>query len=226
MSTVRASGLTQTEEVTREVMDKAMEEPAAEDPGEEREIVFRTPGFSRIRTEWRGDDALIVQRVQGAVEEKLIHGFPDAYALMNEVYDLVRTPELDGGGNPRKDRYGFIIWARTPTGSYDEDWSRLTRAQRETFMFEITTRIFGWEQQAVMLWTEAMLAKAQFEERFSIAYDLPMSGTIEDRTAAGKMDAADERYFAIYCAALSRGADSIVNSLKLLGQRLKDTMEV
>jgi hypothetical protein len=221
---VRASGLTQAEEIVAEEMKKIDVDPATEDPGEERTIKFRTPGFSRMRVEWRGDDLVIVRQVQNVVEDRLIHAFRDAYALLHELYDLVRTPEIVNG-QIVKDRHGFTIWKRNPiTGSFEEDWSKLTVKEKENLLFGLTTRIFGWEQRAAELWSEAMLAKAQYEERFSIAYDEPKVGTIDDRIAVGKKDAAEERYFAILMATLSRRADALVRSLSLLGQRVKDTL--
>ena len=69
-----------------------------------------------------------------------------------------------------------------------------------------------------------MFAKAQWEERFSIAFDAPMSGTVDDRRAAGNIDAREERYFAIFLSLYSRKADSIVRSMELLSQRLRDSM--
>lgn len=221
---VRASGETQASEEARQAGADAVVEPAAEDPGEEREIKFRTPGFSRIRTEWTPDDALVVLRVKGAVEERIISTFGDAFIVLHEVYDIVRTKQTNEEGAVVKDRFGFAMWERTQSGGFIEDWSKLGHKEREDFLFQITTRIFEWSQRATDAWTEAMLAKAQYEERFSIAYDEPVKGTIEDRTAKGKMEAAEERYFAILLAAYSRKADALVRSLELLGQRLKDAM--
>jgi hypothetical protein len=221
----RASGKTGAEEEAERAVEDAFANPAEEDPGEERTIRFRTPGFSRMRVEWRGEDAIIVNTQKTVVEDRLIRMFPDAYALLNEVYDVVRTPEVDEHGQIRRDRHGFVIWRRHPaTGSFEEDWSRLGKQERENFLFTITTRIFEWEQRAAEVWQESMLAKAQYEERFSIAFDEGMSGTVDDRTARGKKDAADERYFAILVATLSRRADALVRSMNLLGQRLKDTL--
>jgi hypothetical protein len=39
------------------------------------------------------------------------------------------------------------------------------------------------------------------------------------------MEAADERYFAIFESVLSRKADAIVRSMERLSQRLKDVMQ-
>lgn len=222
----RASGLTAAEEEAKEVVEESFADPATEDPGEERKVTFRTPGFSRMRTDWNGDDALVLSRVQMVIEDRIVTTFADAFSLMHEVYEVVRTPLTDAEGNIQRDRFGFPIWRRTPAGSFEEDWTRLGTKERENFLFQITTRIFDWEQRAADAWTEAMLAKAIYEERFSIAYDAPKTGTIDDRTARGKTDAADERYFAILMAAYSRKADALVRSLALLGQRLKDAMSL
>lgn len=78
--------------------------------------------------------------------------------------------------------------------------------------------------RAADAWTESMFAKAQWEERFGIAYGAPHDGTIEDRTSYAKRDAAEERYFAIFAASYSRKADALVRVMSTLGQRLKDSL--
>ena len=75
-------------------------------------------------------------------------------------------------------------------------------------------------------WGEAMFAKAMWEETFSIGYSASVSGTIDDRTAAGRIGAAEERYFAIFMTLYSRKAEAITRSMALLGQRLKDTLDL
>ena len=102
-----------------------------------------------------------------------------------------------------------------------EDFSKLRQPQKEHFMFSLTTRLFLWQQQAADVWAEAMFAKAQWEERFSIGYDAGRGGTIEGRTAKGRIDAREERYFAVLMSVHSRKADALVRSLELLTQRLK-----
>jgi hypothetical protein len=191
---------------------------------EERERTFRTPGFRRMRFDWRSEDRAIITQAKAAVDGRIIESFADAYQVMFEVYNLVRTPETGPDGGPIVDQWGFPTWKRGVSGGYEEDWTRLTLKEKENLMFTITTRIFEWEQRAVDAWAEAMLAKSQFEERFAIQYDEPMTGTVDDRKAFANREAAEERYFAIFLTTYSRKADALVRSLNLLGQRLKDSM--
>jgi hypothetical protein len=178
---------------------------------------WRTPGFQRMRIEWKGEDRPIVDRVKAVVESKLYTEFADAYALIYEVFELVRNETgHDAAGNP--------IWERDTAGNFVEDFSKLTLKQKEHFMFALTTRLFLWQQQAADAWGEAMFAKAQWEERFSIGYDAGKGGTIEGRTAKGRIDAREERYFGVLLSLYSRKADALVKSLELLTQRLKDSM--
>lgn len=221
----RASGDTAAEETVKEVAKEA-EEPAKVELPDERERTFRTPGFRRMRTNWTADTARILQEVQGAVDGRVMHDFLDAYQVMYEVYDLVRTPDVDANGAIKKDKYGFTVWRKTVTGNYEEDWTRLTTKQKENLLFAITTRLFEWEQRSADAWGEAMFAKALWEERFALAFDAPVTGTVDDRRAAGNKDAAEERYFAIYQSLYSKKAEAIVRSLNLLGQRIKDSMSL
>ena len=226
---VRASGETQADEVTKEESDALLEEIEIDAmphlPEEGYQLHFRTPGFSRMRTDWNGPEGDVVRSVLRAIDDRIQHEFLDAYEIMNTLYELVRTPETDAQGDPIRDAHGFKVWKRRENGTWDEDWTRLTRAQKENVLFEITARLFSWEQRAANRWTEAMLAKGAWEEAFSLAYRIPQGrATIEDRTAAAKADSADTRYFAIFAAAYSRRAEAIVRTMALIGQRLKDSL--
>ena len=221
---VRASGEKAASEEAQAEIQK-MDEPMEVELPEEREKKFRTPGFSRMRLDWRGEDSHIVSQAVAAVEGMITTKFSDAYEVMYQVYDLVRTPLVDEKtGEIQVDQWGLTLWKQTPSGSYEEDWSKMTLKEKEHFLFTITTRIFDLEQRAGNVWMEAMFAKAQFDERFAIAFDAPMSGTVDDRRAAGNIDAREERYFAIFLTAYSRKVDALVRTLGLLAQRIKDTM--
>ena len=224
----RASGEATASEVAKDLVEELDADIRVQLPDEddkEKRSKFRTPGFSRMRVDWRGDDQFVLAQVMDVVEKRIMVNFADAYQLMFEVYDTVRTREhVPGTGEVVLDSYGLPVWKRTSTGSFEEDFTRLTFKQREHYLFAITTRLFDWEQRAADAWGEAMIAKAMWEESFSIGYDAPMSGTIEDRTAAGRKHAADERYFAILVSYYSRRADAIARSMALLGQRLKDSL--
>lgn len=222
----RASGKTGATEEGEKSADELTSPPEDEVLPEEREEWFRAPGFQRMKTAWEGEDARQMQRVQGAIERRVFETFPEAYALMSDLYDIVRTPEADPTtGEIKKDPYGFVVWQRHPvTGVYLEDWTLLTIRQREDFLFRLVTSLFEWEQRAANLWTEAMFAKGMFVERFSIQYDAPMHGTIDDRNARGNKEAAEERYFALMNAAVSRRADALIRTMTRLEQRIKDVM--
>lgn len=221
-----ASGKTQTQEQT-EAASEAAHEPVEDAVlPEERKVSFRTPGFARMKLDWNTDDRPVVERAKAAVEGRIIRLFGDAYAVMYDLYKIVRTPVVDPAtGEPKVDQFGFYQWEQDEAGDYIEDWSNLGMRQREDFLFKITTRLFDWEQRAADLWMESMLAKGQWEERFASQYDAPVSGTIDDRRARGNMHSTDERYFAIYTAALSKKADAVVRTMTLLSQRIKDSMQ-
>jgi hypothetical protein len=224
MATRTRSTDEQAAEVLAEIQADA-DKPAEAALPEERKFNFRTPGFSRMRFEWRPDDQEVITSAREQVERQIITLFADAYQVMYEVYETVRTQAADANGEPLVDHYGLPVWVKTNSGAWEEDFTRLTSRAKEHFLFKITTNLFDWEQRSADLWGEAMFAKAQWEERFAIAFDEGVSGTVDDRRARGNKDAAEERYFAIFLSLLSRKADAIVRSLNLLGQRLKDSMQ-
>lgn len=219
---VRASGLTPAQEETREVAKEADQEIHPELP-DERERRFQTHGFSRMRTDWRGPDAVMMSSVHTIVSHRIAERFSDAFEIMYELYDVVREPVIVDGV-PKVDEYGMTEWKIGPSGKYIEDWSKLTLRQRERFLYLITTRLFDWTQKSAELWGESMMAKALWEEAFAIGFESTPGGkaTIDDRRARGTRESAPDRYFAILTAYYSRKADAIVRTMELLSQRLKD----
>lgn len=201
---------------------ETFEEPMNVELPEERERRFQRVGLSRLRIDWRGEDAMMMARVHQVVDTKLFEDFQDVYSIMFELYEVVREPVMDGD-QPQLDQVGFPVWRRTPSGNYVEDWSKLTSRQRERFLFQITTRLFEWQQRAIAAWAEAMFAKAVWEEAFSKGYEsLAGNKTVEARTSHAKVESADDRYFAIFVTYYSRKAESVVKTMELLSQRLKD----
>jgi hypothetical protein len=204
--------------------EAAPETPLAESVVDtERMVRFDHPGFSRMRTEWAGPDRAMIQRIQSTIEGAILNHFEDAYLLMYEIYDIVREPQVKDDGEIVTDNFGFTVFQRSPTGAYYEDWARLGHVQREHLIYRLTTSLFEWSQRAANLWTEAMFAKAIWQEEFAHYFDVPVSGTVDDRNAKGNLGSAEARYFAIFTSALSRKADAIVRNMELLNQRLKDT---
>ena len=221
----RASGKPAATEEGEKSADELTTPPEEKVLDVEREEWFRAPGFQRMKTAWEGEDKRQMDRVQNVIDTTVLEIFADAYAVMSDLYDLVREPMVAEGGEIQTDPHGFTMWARNPlTGSYVEDWSMLTTRQREDFLFRITTSLFDWEQRSADLWTKAMFSKGMFVERFSIQYDAPIAGTIDDRNAKGNVEAAEERYFALMNSAVSRKADALVRTMTNLQLRLKDVL--
>jgi hypothetical protein len=221
----RASGETAADEEARAEAQEMTEPPDTDVLDEERRRTFRNPGFARMRTDWNSADREVIRHAQDIVHGRIIANFQDAYQVMFEIYDLVRTPATDADGVVQTDQYGFTIWKRTSTGSYEEDWSRLTGRERQNFLFTITTHLFEWEQRAADAWGEAMFAKAQFEEQFALGFEAVQGkATVDDRRARGNLASRDERYFAIFLTLYSKKAEAVVRTMGLLGQRLKDSM--
>lgn len=222
----RASGSTPAEEVAHEVaveLDHEIEVTHATPPDEPRQ-----PRFSRMRFNWNSPDEIqTIRAAHGAVEGVIVREFYDAYQILTDIQSIVREQETDSKGN-LKMKDGLPVWKRTPQGRIEEDYSKLTRKQQENLLGQITTRLFAWEQSAEKMWAEAMMAKSAYEERFAISYDMlrgtASRTTVDDRTQHAAMEAADERYFAIYMTSVSRRAQALVRSMERLGQRLKDVI--
>jgi hypothetical protein len=193
-------------------------------PDHTRELL--TPGFSRMRTDWREEDGAQMSALRSIVDGRILSLFPDAFVLMNDLWDVVREPVRDRDtGFPLTDSHGFNIWIRSDSGAFIEDYSRLGLREREDFLFRITTNIFEWKQRQADLWGDAMFSKAMWEEAFSVGFTEPLGRlTVDDRTNRARVYATDERYFSIFQSLLSRKADAVIGSLELLSQRLKDVL--
>ena len=219
----RASGKTAAEEEAAKAVEEGSEPIDLPSDDHDSTTLFRTPGFHRLKLEWKGEDREVLNGVQRVVEDRLVQTFADAYAVMYELFDMVRTPATSPNGEIIRDRLGFTVWKQTASGSWEEDWSRLGRKEREHFLFQITTRLFDWEQRAADAWGEAMFARGQWAERYGIEHDKLHSGTIKDREAVARKDAAEERYFAIFVTLFSRKADGIVKTMDRLVRMLRDS---
>lgn len=233
-SQLRASGRTAGEEIAPGEADRALS-PVTED-GQlgldggsltHPEDVHSTlnPAFRRMRTDWNSPDQAIINQMRSAVNLLIRDQFFEIFDLLFEIFDLVREVDVDEqSGVIRLDEDNLPVWKRGPGGAYVEDWSKIGIREREAYLYRITTGMFRWEQRAADLWGEALFSKAAFEEAFSHGYEkLPdKRATIEDRTARARVEAAEQRYRAVYLSYLSRRAEAVVRSAERLGQRLKD----
>lgn len=187
---------------------------------------LRSTGFSRMRTEWSGQDALQIASLRVIVDNAILQAFPDAFVIMNDLYDIVREPQVNSDGEVMVDAHGWPLWARTESGGYVEDYSRLGIKEREDFLFRITTSLFEWQQTKADLWGEAMFSKALWEETFARGFTHATGSrpTVDDKTNQARASATEERYFAIFRSLVSRRADAVVDGMQLIGQRLKDLL--
>lgn len=187
----------------------------------------RTPGFTRMRTDWHGPEKAQVDSLRGIVDGRIMTLFPDAFVVMADLFEIVREPVFNQAtGEPILDPRGMVVWARNENGAFIEDYSRLGLREREDLLFRITSNLFEWQQTRADLWGDAMFAKAQWEEAFSDGFiNTPGTRpTVDDKTNRARSHATDERYFAIFQTLMSKKADAVVQSMELLGQRLKDVL--
>jgi hypothetical protein len=179
-----------------------------------------------MRHEWSAEDQPVIGSILRMVEDRMQSNFTDAYLILNDIYDIVREPECNEHGEIKVDRYGWVIWAKSDTGRYIEDYSRLGIKERDNFVQQITTRLFDWEQRAGDAWTEAMFAKAEWEQRFAHEFFNDTHGgrkTDEAMTQRARSGSREERYFALFLSGYSRKADALVRSLERIALRLSQT---
>lgn len=209
--------------------DASREQPLQPDLPPDRTRQFRHTSFSRMRTDWIGDDAITRARISAKAEEIIQAHFKVAYWVMAEIHKHVRKPLADANGEFRTYSDGTPMWECDDLGIPVEDWGLLDNTLRSDLLYVIVTHMFEWEQDAAMFWADAMFAKVQWEEAFSGAFiHMPgsqLSGrpTIDDKTQHGHNYSAQERYFAVFQSALSRRAEALVKSMDRLRWLLEKT---
>ena len=215
------------DKIVREVSEEA-DKTTEIDLHDDRTREFSHLSQSRMaRTSWRPEDKEAMSGIHAVIDRLLLEHYSDAYQVMNELYEIVREPQVLEGGVIAEDQYGFTVWARTESGAFVEDYSKLGYAEVKDLLFKITTRLFAWEQSAAQLHGDAMYAKALWEASYAEGYNnsrLSGGKTVEDRMQAAREASMDDRFFGLFQANLSRRADALVRSMTLLSQRLKDVL--
>jgi len=204
------------------------EAPLEPDPAPDRTKRFLYTNFSRMRTHWPQEDQVRIDELQRQADEIVRAQFKVAYDVIDHIYRAVREPSYDSVTNKvRLDSAGRPVWITDEFGNPVENWSNLGEDQRSNLLMAITVHLFEWEQMSFKTWAESMFAKAVWEDRFATGFLNPpgvqISGkpTIDDRTQSGHKASIDERYFAIFQAALSKRAEGVVRSMTRLARVLE-----
>lgn len=210
--------------------DATAEEPMTSDPHPDRTREVSGTGFSRMRTNWAGDDDRKVAELEALSDRIIRRRFSVAFAVEARIWRSVRKQKFDRAtGAYLTYEDGTPQWERDEYGDVVEDWGLLSDTDRSALLMSIATHMFEWELAKAAMWAEAMYAKGEWEETFSKGYTaLPghvVSGkpTIEDRTHWAQKNAAEARYFALFQSGLSRKADAIVKSMTSLQRVLTET---
>jgi hypothetical protein len=224
----RSSGRTTAQENTAEVSLSVLEPaggPNDKMSDMERTVIrFRSPGFAGLSLNWTRENNNVLARARALAQQWLDQNYGDVLRMMNEIFDIVREKQTDAVGEILLDANGFPIWKTNKYGRPIEDWGKLTRAQRDTYLFSIVTNLFMWRQRAADAWLEAMAAKAQWDEAYSGHFESLVSGTIEDREAHGKVQAQEERMFAILLEYRRRLADALIKDMDQMARTLMDSL--
>lgn len=216
----------QTEEIIKEITEGA-DESLTVDPHADRTREFTHTSLSRQRWSWDPDDQRAIDGIHQIIDNEMLRRFSGAYQIMNDLYEIVREPEVTDQGEIVTDANGWTVWATTSSGAYREDWYRLGHKDMANFIFRIVTGLFAWEQTAAEIHGDSLFAKAMWEEAVAIQYKTARDTgqkTVEDRTQAARRLSQDQRLFGIFQAVMSRRADALVRSMSLLSQRLKDVL--
>jgi hypothetical protein len=210
-------------------IDATEEDPIEPDPPPDRTRGFTHTGFSRMRITWLDDDQERLAIVRATANDIIQAEFKVAFAVLDMLRKQARSPLVDGDGVVQTYDDGSPKWELDEYDMPAENWSRIDPRTRENAMHAIAVFLVDMELRAVDMWAEAMFAKVIWEEKFAKNFTaLPkdqLSGkpTIQDRTQWGHRNSTEERYFAVFCAVLSKKADALVRSMNRLYKLLENT---
>jgi hypothetical protein len=201
-------------------LDGAAEAPLAPDIPPDRTRQFRYVNFSRMRLEWTPSDRIKMEEIDRVVWNTIRDRFLGAFDLMDRIWMLVRKPVVEDE-KIVTDKTGRPVWRLNEAGFPIEDWTMLRDSDRDGFLWEVSTHLFIWEQDAAKIWGDAMFAKGIWEGEFAKGFTEPAGRlTIDDRTQLGHLAAMEDRYFAIFQSVLSRRADAVIRSMRQIERRL------
>jgi hypothetical protein len=205
--------------------DAAAESPLAPDVPPDRTRQFTHVNFSRARTKWAPEDLMVMTQIRREMDEAIGEAFMDAFGVLDRLWAVVREQQVSPEGEKLTMPDGSPRWVLNKLGNPVENWGALGDQERQRFIYEITTHLVGWSQRADAFWLDAMMAKGIWEEMFARGYTAQAERrlTIDDRTQAGHLRSMEDRYFAIFQAAVSRRAQSLVRTMEQLARRLEET---
>lgn len=207
-----------------EVTKGDITEPLDVDLHEDRTQEMTRPNFSRLRTDWEGEDKQNIEVALGTAQGRLMQEYSGLYAIMLDLYDIIREPEADSNGEIRKDIFGNTVHCKGADGRYIEDWRRLSQWDKEQFILRITSGMFAWKSKAEDLRFQAMKSKADYEYEFAEAYTRATLKTDSQRENHARQKANELRQFGIWETYYSRKVDALIDSALLFCQRLKDLL--
>ena len=210
------------------------EQPMEVDTPPDRTRQMTHTGFSRMRMTWGPADGERLEIVRGAAREIISQEFRVVDVVMSRLHRRVREPLLvidEATGRPtgeiRTYPDGSPMWVTDEDGVPAENWGAITADDRSWLMWTIVSWLREWEMKAVDAWAEAMFAKVAWEEKFARGF-VAMPGsqpagkpTIDDRRQWGQQFSAEERYFAVFRAYLSKAADAQVRSMNRMYRMLE-----
>jgi len=203
-------------------VDAVAEQPLDPDIPPDRTRQFRRTSFSRMRLTWEPDERIKMEEIEKATWNAIRDKFLAAFDLMDRIWMIVRKPETQDG-EIVTDKTGRPVWRINEAGFPIEDWNLVTDKDRKHFLWELSTHLFIWEQEAVKMWGRAMFAKAIWEGNFALGFSEPGGKlTIDDRTQFGHLRAMESRYFAVFQSVLSRHADAVIRSMRQIERRLAE----
>lgn len=205
------------------------EEPLEPETPPERTREMTHTSFSRARMTWLEDDQERLHEVLAVTDEIIAAEFRVAFTVLERLHRKVRSPLTDSDGVVQAYDDGSPKWELDEYGVPVENWGLLDPDTRSKARHMLAIYLVEWEMRAADKWAEAMFAKVAWEERFAHGFTalpgIQITGkpTINDRTQWGHRLSVEERYFAVFCAALSKKADALVRSMIRLDRLLENT---
>jgi hypothetical protein len=153
---------------------------------------------NKVRHEPRQEEALVMARVETAIEGIVDTLFAEADAALEDFYGSVRVVVLEdrhGVEMPKKDDQGHFVWEVDEAGRPVEDWDKLDGMDVERAIMVLQRVINRATPDITKLETRMLFAQEAYEDEHATVWGKVGSGTIDDKKAAARRQTRDQRFY-------------------------------
>ncbi len=186
------------------------------------DILRRGYFYEKIKFAWDPTDELILDRIEGAADQKFAELFGEAISEIDGFYGSLRVPKLRNG-IAVLDTHGRQVWEIDgETGNPKESWDQLTGQDIEQTLMNLQRIKMTIAPAVNRLKNEAIFAKMVAGDSRDDTRVSTKSGLADDKAAKANKDSRVDRWHAFYRYVLWSTVDTFQKEMIDFTFRLKD----